>query len=180
VIENTTIESTDLIRRRWLDNDFYGFTYSINYSGEKWQTTLGGGLNVYDGDHFGEIIWARYASNSEIRDRYYESNALKKDFNSYLKANYQLTDRLNAYGDLQIRTIGYTTEGVDSDQAAIDVDENFFFFNPKAGLTYALEGASQLYASYSVAHREPIRSDFIDAPVLKIPSPEILGNWEAG
>ncbi|MEQ8534038.1 MAG: TonB-dependent receptor plug domain-containing protein, partial [Imperialibacter sp.] len=108
VIENTTIETTDLIRRRWLDNDFYGFTYSINYSGDKWQTTLGGGLNVYDGEHFGEIIWARYASNSEIRDRYYESNVLKKDFNSYLKANYQLTDRLNAYGDLQIRTIGYT------------------------------------------------------------------------
>jgi iron complex outermembrane recepter protein len=180
IVENTTIESTDLIRRRWLDNDFYGFTYSINYSGDKWQTTLGGGLNVYDGDHFGEIIWARYASNSEIRDRYYESNALKKDFNSYLKANYQLTDRLNAYGDLQIRTIGYTTEGNDSDLATIDVDKNFFFFNPKAGLTYALDGASQLYASYSVAHREPIRSDFIDAPAGKVPSPEMLGNWEAG
>ena len=180
VVENTTIESTDFVRRRWLDNHFYGFTYGVNYSGEKWQTTLGGGYNIYDGDHFGEIIWARVAGSSEIRDRYYESDALKSDFNTYLKANYQLTDRLNAYADLQVRSIGYVSEGFDNDLTAIAVDADYFFFNPKGGLTYSLSGASQLYASYSVANREPVRSDFIDAPQGNTPEHESMGNWEAG
>lgn len=180
VIENTTIESTDLIRRRWLDNDFYGFTYGINYGENKLQATLGGGYNVYDGDHFGEIMWARYASNSEIRDRYYESDALKKDFNSFLKANYQLTSRLNAYADLQVRTINYTAQGRDNDLADIDIDKDFVFFNPKAGLTYSLGNQSSVYASYSVANREPVRSDFIDATEGTTPTHETLGNWEVG
>lgn len=180
VVENTTIESTDLVRRRWLDNHFYGFTYGLNYSGERWQTTLGGGYNEYAGDHFGEIIWARFAGNSDIRHRYYESDALKKDFNTFLKANYQITDRLNAYGDLQVRTIGYTSHGRDNDLSPIAIDADFAFFNPKTGITYAVTSTSQAYASYSVANREPVRSDFIDAPQGNTPSHETLGNWEAG
>ncbi len=180
VIENTTIESTDLIRRRWLDNDFYGFTYGINYNEGRLQTTLGGGYNVYDGDHFGEVIWARFASNSQIRDRYYESYGLKKDFNTFLKTNYELLDGFNVYTDLQVRTINYTSEGNDNDLTPIDIRESFVFFNPKAGLTYSVSDRSSLYASYSVANREPVRSDFIDAPDGATPSHETLGNWEVG
>src|SRR5690606_2780739 len=32
VIGAETISETDLVRRRWLDNDFYGFTWSLNYA----------------------------------------------------------------------------------------------------------------------------------------------------
>lgn len=180
VIGDSTIESTDLIRRRWLDNDFYGFTYSVNYTKSKWQLSLGGGYNVYDGEHFGEIIWARFAGVSAIRERYYHSDALKKDFNTYLKANYQLSDRLNLYADLQARSIDYTSQGFDNDLQAIDIDANFLFFNPKGGATFVLSDASQLYASYSIGNREPVRSDFIDAPAGVAPKNETLGNWEAG
>ncbi len=172
--------STDLIRQRWLDNDFYGFTYSFNYNNSKLQATLGGGYNIYDGDHFGEIIWARNAGNTEIGDRYYQGNGIKKDFNSYLKINYQLLPKLNAFGDLQVRTIDYVTSGIDNDQSAYDVDVDYVFFNPKVGLTYDLRPGTSLYASYSVGNREPVRSDFIDAPTGEIPSPETLHNIEAG
>ncbi|GAB4230446.1 MAG: TonB-dependent receptor [Ekhidna sp.] len=180
VIENTTISSTDLIRRRWLDNHFYGMTYSFNYSKSDLDLTLGGGWNKYDGDHFGEIIWAEFASNSRIRDRYYDNVGLKTDFNSFIKANYQLNPSLNLFADVQVRKIGYETFGIDSDRRAIDVDEDYLFLNPKAGVTYSLNESSNLYASYAIGNREPVRNDFIDAPNGVIPEHETLRNLEVG
>jgi len=180
LIGDSLITSTDIIRRRWLDNDFYGFTYSFNYQQQALQLTLGGGYNVYDGDHFGEIIWARFAGDSNIRDRYYDGNGLKKDFNTYLKANYQLNSRLNLFGDLQIRTIDYTTTGVDNDLSAYDTGGDYQFFNPKAGLSYQLKSGTTAYISYAIGQREPVRSDFIDAPDGVTPRAEKMGNLEAG
>ncbi len=175
-----TITSTDLIRRRWLDNDFYGFTYGLQYNPARFSLTLGGGYNRYNGDHFGEIIWARFASNSAIRDRYYDNEANKTDFNVYLKGDFQVTDKLNLYGDLQYRGIAYDAFGVDNDQQMIDLDEQFKFFNPKFGLSYYFNDYANVYASYAIANREPVRNDFIDAPEGKKPKHETLGNLEAG
>ena len=180
VIGAETISSSDIIRRRWLDNDFYGFTYSFNYSKEKVAMSFGGGYNTYDGNHFGEIIWAEFAGNSQIRDRYYEGNGVKKDFNSYVKINYQLTDAINLFGDAQFRRINYETAGLDSDRTAYDVDESHDFFNPKIGLTYGLGGNMNFYASYAIGNREPVRSDFIDAGAGAIPKAETLQNLEVG
>src|SRR5690606_7589437 len=126
--------------------------------------TVGGGYNEYEGGHYGEIIWARFASNSEIRDRYYDNDADKTDFNIYAKATYQFTDRVSGYLDLQNRNIAYEAAGWDNDQKLIDVDEKFSFFNPKVGLQYRVGEATDLYASYAIAQREPVRNDFIDAP----------------
>lgn len=96
VIGDETIESTDIIRRRWLDNDFYGGVFSLSYVSDdgRWDAILGGGANRYDGDHFGEIIWARIAGDTEIRDRYYDNNAVKDDRNVYAKATYEVAERL--------------------------------------------------------------------------------------
>lgn len=175
-----TITSTDLIRRRWLDNDFYGFTYGLQYNPKRLSLTLGGGYNIYKGDHFGEIIWARFASSSEIRDRYYDNDATKTDFNVYLKGNFELTDKLFVYGDLQYRAITYEAFGADNDQQPIDLNENFNFFNPKFGLMYSLDDYTNVYASYAIANREPVRNDFIDAPQGQKPEHETLRNIEAG
>ncbi len=179
-IGDSTITQTDLVRRRWLDNDFYGFTYAFNYNKDNLLMTLGGGYNTYKGSHFGEIIWSEYASTSAIRDRYYEGSSTKNDFNVFLKTNYQLSSKVNLFGDLQIRTIDYETEGTDDDLSNYQVGEKYTFFNPKFGLTYALNAHFQLYGSFAVAHREPVRTDFIDAPVGNIPSPEQLQNLELG
>ncbi|MFT4834888.1 MAG: iron complex outermembrane receptor protein [Flavobacteriaceae bacterium] len=180
VIGEDTITSTDLIRRRWLDNHFYGFTFSANYESGKLKATLGGGWNRYDGDHFGEIIWSQFASNGSIRDRYYDNNGLKTDFNIFLKAQYQLSQKLSVFGDAQIRTIDYRARGVDNDQRDIDVASNFTFFNPKVGATYAFSKYDNIYASFAVGNREPVRGDFIDAEVGKTPSQETLHNLEIG
>ena len=175
-----TIASTDLIRRRWLDNDFYGATFSLNQGKGKFRNTFGGAYNEYRGDHFGEIIWARYAGNSEIRDRFYDNDAVKTDFNVYFKTIYVLSSRWSFYADMQYRKVTYDTEGFDIDRRDITGSHVFDFFNPKAGLTFDLTDEDQLYASVAVGNREPVRNDFIDVPEGNEPEHESMYDYEAG
>lgn len=181
VIGYETISSTDIIRRRWLDNDFFGFVGSVNYISDngKLDLILGGGANRYDGDHFGEIIWARVAGATNIRDRYYDNNAVKDDRNIYAKATYELSPGLNLFGDLQVRGIDYSFFGVNDDRRIVDGQESYTFFNPKFGFSYEKKGKTW-YASYAIANREPTRSDFTDNPITEVPRPERLNNIEAG
>ncbi len=153
VIGGATINKTDLIRQKWLVNDFYGTTFSANYKAEKLNVIFGGGFNKYEGNHFGRIIWARYASKSELDDRFYDDSATKTDGNIFAKANYQITEKLNFYGDLQLRNVHYK---VNSAEAGL-VNDSFNFFNPKAGLNYEINANNVLYFSYARAHREPNR-----------------------
>lgn len=172
IVDGEEVNTTDIIRRRWLDNDFYGTVFSANYKKEKLDLIIGGGLNKYEGDHFGEVIWARYASNSSYRDRYYDDSSSKTDFNLYTKANYQLTDQWSLYGDVQYRTVGYKANGEDTGL----VDDTFNFFNPKAGVTFDLNANNNFYLSYAVANREPNRNDYENGN----PKPEKLNDFELG
>lgn len=169
---NDTINSTDLIRRKWLDNDFYGTTFSAHYEKDRMDFIVGGAWNKYEGDHFGEIIWARYASQSGIRDRYYDDFSVKTDFNVFAKVNYQLSEYWNLFGDLQYRTIRYKANGVQEDF----VDDRFNFFNPKMGVTYILNPKHNFYFSYARAGREPNRNDYEEGN----PRPEYLNDFELG
>lgn len=181
-IGGQTIESTDIIRRRWLDNDFYGGVFSFNYVSDNghWDVILGGGANRYDGYHFGEIIWARNAGNTDIRHKYYENTAIKDDSNLYLKATYEVAERLYLFGDLQYRMVNYRFDGTNSDLRTITGDQNYKFFNPKFGVSYESGNGQTWYASYAVANREPVRDDFTDNPITELPRPERLNNIEAG
>ena len=176
-IGGETVNTTDLIRRRWLDNDFYVVNASANYKKNALNMTFGTSYSNYDGDHFGEIIWAQYASNSEVRDRYYEGNGRKKDFSTFLKATYRLNDKVSLYGDLQLRNVDYKTSGLTSDRVPFNVDENYSFFNPKAGITYKLNDENNFYFSYARANREPNRDDFENNETVK---PEQLNDFELG
>jgi iron complex outermembrane receptor protein len=177
-IGTDTISETDLVRRRWLNNDFYGLIYGVNYDADRLNLVIGGGYNYYEGQHYGEVIWAQYASTGEIRHRYYDNLGKKDDFNTYIKGNYDLTSNLNLFADLQVRWVNYRTYGIDSDRRAIDIGETYTFVNPKLGITWHLNPSSSFYASYAVANREPVRDDFIDSPTL--PKPETLGDFEFG
>ncbi|MUH34217.1 TonB-dependent receptor [Zobellia amurskyensis] len=172
VVNTDSINTTDLIRRRWLDNKFYGTVFSANYHKEKLDIILGGGFNKYEGSHFGEIIWARYAADSEIRDRYYDDDSNKTDFNIYGKANYSLNSKWSLFADLQYRTVGYTANGDDTGL----VDDTFNFFNPKAGLVFDLNANNNFYFSYAVANREPNRNDYESGN----PKSEKLNDFELG
>ncbi len=178
VIGDSVISSSDIIRRRWLDNDFYGITYSLNYENEKLNFVLGGAWNRYEGDHFGELMWAE-VTTLPIEYQYYFNAGDKCDFNIFLKTNYQLTNRLNAFADLQYRSISYEASGVENKQNEFGIDKTYGFFNPKIGLTYQFDERQQIYTSFSVAKREPVRDDFVDNPGSS-PKHENLYNLEAG
>ena len=167
-----TETTTDLIRQKWLDNDFYGTTFSANYKSEKLDVILGGGWNKYEGEHFGKVIWARYASQSELGDHYYDDSATKADGNIFAKANYQITEKISLFGDLQLRNVHYKA---DSWETGV-VNDNFNFFNPKAGLNYDIDGKNKLYFSYAKANREPNRTDYENGN----PKPEKLNDFELG
>ncbi len=180
IIGNDTLKSSDLVRKRWLDNRFYGITYSVNYEKEKLTSVIGGALNRYDGDHYGEITWAKVAINAPKDYRYYFNNGDKRDFNIFWKNSYQFTDDLTAFVDLQYRMISYRASGKENKQDEFSVDVKYNFFNPKFGLTYTLSPEQNLYASYSIANREPMRDDYVDAGSGAAPKSEMLRDLETG
>lgn len=179
-IGGTTISSSDLVRRRWLDNDFYGVTYSVHHQATpQFELTLGGAYNEYIGGHFGEVIWAQYASDSRLGDRYYEDDGLKDDFNIFGKAVYNWPS-LSLYADMQYRHVAYSFLGYDRNLVQLDQTDYLNFFNPKVGMTYQMGNNSQLYASLAIANKEPIRDDYVDSSTSSRPKAEQLQNVEAG
>ncbi len=179
-VSGENISRSDLIRRKILDNDFYGMTYSLNYDRRKFDFTLGGAWNHYIGDHYGHIIWAGYADHIPKDYEWYFNAGDKKDFNVFGKLDYRLSDQINIYGDMQYRTINYIIDGLDDDLRDISRDHDYHFFNPKAGIFYELNDRQNVYFSYAVAHREPSRSNFKDARPGEVPKPERLDNIETG
>jgi len=181
VMGGDTLTRTDLIRRRWLDNYFYGSTFSLDFNSfKKLTTNIGGGWNMYDGDHYGQITWARNAGNIENEHQYYFNKAVKKDLNVYGKLYYQFTSKLNAFADIQFRQVSHTIDGNDNDLIPLSFNQSYSFVNPKAGLTYQIAPQSSLYASYSMGNREPNRDDFTSATAQLFPKHETLHNIEAG
>jgi iron complex outermembrane recepter protein len=160
IIGAEIIETSDLIRRRWLNNNFYAVNANVNYLDDFWDISSGVFYSYYGGDHFGEVIWARFAGNSQIRDRYYSGNGDKNEFTAFSKATFRINDRWSLYGDLQGRFVSYRTSGLTSDKVPLMVSEKYQFFNPKFGVTYKLSHKNQMYFSYGRASREPRRSDF--------------------
>ena len=173
------VSSSDIIRRRWLDNDFYGATYSLNYKSGMHHAILGGGYHIYTGEHFGEILWAENAPGIDYKQRYYHSDAKKTDFNVYGKYTFSINN-WNLMADLQLRSIHYSTAGKDNDQSEFDIDREFLFFNPKVGARYGFENNSSAYIFAGRGSREPVRDDFLEAPAGTEPEAEVLNNVEAG
>ena len=174
-----TIDQTDLIRRKWLDNDFYGTVFNVSYERKKIKLIVGGGLNQYDGRHYGEIIWARIASSSEIRDRYYNSVSSKQDFNIYTKLLWDIDENWALFGDMQVRDVRYNSSGTDDD-FAFAFEDNHTFFNPKVGVNWLLTESERMYLSYAVANKEPNRTDLLYADPNKKPLAENLQDIELG
>ncbi len=180
IIGNDTLTSTDLIQRKWLDNHYYGANLSLNYESRKLEASIGGSWNRYDGDHYGEVIWAQYASNGDIRHQWYDNNGLKTDFNIYAKASYMFTPSFSAFGDMQARFINYNMTGTDDDLRDISQEHQFTFINPKVGIVGHIGNLMQVYTSFAIANREPSRSNYKDADEGYQPKPEQLQDLEAG
>lgn len=183
MIGSDTIEQTDLIRRLWLDNDFIGAVYGVTY---KPTTHLdfvwGGSANTYFGGHYGELVWAQYASNSEIYQRYYNNDSRKTEASSYLKAVYK-RDRFDVYTDLQFRHVDYAFIGkelVNGFPEDVTQDVQFNFLNPKVGGSFKINTQQMIFMNYGISHREPVRADFVQSTAQNRPTFETLRDLEFG
>lgn len=183
VFGSDTATNTDIIRRRWLDNYFYGATYALHYNSfNNFNLIAGGAVNAYDGSHFGDIIWAELAQHIPLNKKYYENNAFKKDINNYIKATYTLK-KLSFFGDLQLRSISYDFTGKAIVNNAIeDMPQNarFNFINPKLGINWMLDAHNNIYGYWGVANREPVRDDFTESTADSRPGHETMNNIELG
>jgi len=175
-----TINRTDLIRRRWLDNHFYGAVFSLRYAHNRNLLTAGGAANEYRGTHFGELLWMQWAGDVPTGYRYYEGESVKRDGNMYVRYIHDLGSGWDAYGDLQLRAVRYTTQGIDNNLRNYAIDDQLVFFNPKAGVNKKISAGSRAYASVAIGNKEPNRNDYIDAPSGVTPLPERLTDVEAG
>ena len=182
-------ELTDLIRRKWLDNDFYGTVFNFINTTNKYELILGGSWNNYYGKHFGEVIWARHAGESEIRHKYYDLYGDKTELNLYSKLDYHLNEKISLFADLQLRSINYdaslpgefaTHDGhVHGNLGNIPleaIDKKYRFFNPKLGIYYKMDSRNEFYFSFARANREPTRTDFSNGN----PNHEELDDFELG
>ena len=161
---------SDLVRKRWLDNDFFGATFSLNYRTPKTDLLFGGAANRYLGKHFGEVVWTQnYVPNP---NRYYDNFGNKDDVNFYTKASYNITSHLNLFADFQYRMVFYEATSVKFS----DVNDTFRFFNPKAGVNYQLDTKNSFYGFLGVANKEPRRDDYESGSV----KPERLIDYELG
>ena len=174
---NTIIKSTDLVRRLWLDNDFYGTIFSLQYLKKDTRLIFGGGWNGYEGRHYGEVIWAQVQAAVPSHYHWYDLDANKNDLSVYSKWTQQLGGHWQSFLDLQYRNIPYAINGFEANPGLL-IRKNFSFFNPKLGITYSNNGW-QAYLSYAVAHKEPNRDDF-EAGTTQQPRQETLYDLETG
>ena len=175
VLGNDTITKTDLIRDRWLNNSFYGTTFSLQKKTITDEITLGGSASKYIGWHYANVIWTANGSAPNNYE-YYRMPAYKTDVNVYAKWLHQFNNYLSLFGDVQYRRVVYDMNGFE-DNPKLYIDRNFNFFNPKAGLNYTNNNWSA-YLSYAVAGKEPNRDDF-EAGKTTQPAAENLYDWEA-
>jgi iron complex outermembrane receptor protein len=176
-------ESTNVVRRRWLDNQLFGGLFNFSIDVDEAELELGGAYSTYSGDHFGEIMWMEFASEIMPETRYYDNIGNKRDMSAYSRVRFDLIPEIiKVQGEVNIRSVLYASNGVDSDLQNLGFSNNMFFFNPKFGLDYQPTFNSRAFASVAVANREPARSDYIDHPGWgsNLIKPERLLNLEAG
>jgi len=175
-IGETTISESENITQKWLDNNYYVLTLGLNYQADQTSLNFGGLYSRYVGDHFGNLIWGQTLGELSPIHRFYENQGIKTEGSFFAKATQSISEALTGFVDLQVRSINYTVSGQIAGPSLFSVNDNFFFFNPKAGLTYELAPGQRLYASYAKAHREPNRTDYENGA----PKPEKLNDFELG
>lgn len=183
-------KKSSLVRQKLVDSGFGGGVFSANYSGDRLTASIGGAANYYSNDHYGKVLWVEnYIGTLNPDHEYYRNKGEKTDANLYVKANYGLTKTLNFYADLQYRYINYKIKGNNdkwdwtADPARLqrlDVNEDFSFFNPKAGLFWQITPAHSAYASFAVAQKEPTRNNYTDGLFTQRPKAEKLFDYELG
>ncbi|MCS3867178.1 iron complex outermembrane receptor protein [Chryseobacterium ginsenosidimutans] len=167
-------EYSDFIRKKWLNNDFYGMVSTLYGKLGIVDVNFGAVANQYYGRHFGNVTGVFLPQIDE--HEYYRSRSVKNEVAGFAKALVKLHD-FEIFGDLQLRNIDYDTKIITAgDDEGANLDKNWLFFNPKVGVNYRI-GSGKVFVSYAHAHREPNRDDLLANNDVKA---EKLHDFEAG
>ena len=175
-VGNTIISNTENITQKWLDNYFNVFTLRVNYLKNYTNLNFGGMYSVYDGDHYGSLVWGQNIPYDLINNKFYENKGIKKELSFFIKINQTISSKTSIYLDAQIRTLDYSIDGTIKGPELFKVNDSFVFFNPKVGITHNINDLNNLYFSYGKAKREPNRSDYKNGN----PVSETLYDFEFG
>jgi iron complex outermembrane receptor protein len=159
IVDGETYKKSDIIRRKLMMNHLYSGGLNVTYNKNKIEVTMGGMYNYYDGDHYGHLLWAKYNQNIQNGYEWYRNEAYKKDMNAYIKAKYDLIDQVTLFAEIQDRYIDYRMEGLDDDLLDLTNNNNYNFINPKAGISFSVANYSEIYGSFGISNREPLRAD---------------------
>ena len=182
ITADDTITTADVIRRRWLDNDYFGGIVQGARSFDRGGVQFGLGAFDYEGAHFGNPIWMAAGGDAlSPQHRYYDNTGSKTDRYGFVSGDLQSQDgAMNLRGELQVRQVGYQVAGTDNDLRTLMVDTAMAFVNPKLGVDYLVSSSSRVFASIAKGSREPVRNDFIDRLTDAYPKAEQLLDIELG
>ena len=173
-LNGSPVNQTDFIRKKWLNNDFYGLVSTLYGKFENLDLNFGLVGNQYYGKHYGNVTGVYFPNIDEYE--YYRNRSVKTEVAAFAKALIKVND-FEFFGDLQLRNIDYDTKILmEGDGEGANLDKNWLFFNPKFGVNYQIENG-KLFFSYAHAHREPNRDDLFANPNTK---PEKLHDFEFG
>lgn len=175
-IGSEQVTNSDLVRQLWLDNDYYGDVFSLQYQKNFTRINFGGAVTNYSGKHVGEVIWAKHGMD-EPTHRWYDHPVKKNDLSVYGKWQQKFHKNWELFTDLQYREVYYSIEGF-RDNPSLHINNTYHFLNPKAGISYSHNNWIA-YASFSMANKEPNRDDF-EAGATQQPKPEHLNDLELG
>ena len=182
IMGDDTVSTSNVIRRRWLDNDYVGGVVQGSHTSEDGGVQFGLGAFKYTGEHFGNPIWMEAGGQSlSPQHRYYDNTGEKSDRYGFVSGDQRLADgRINVRGEIQMRQVSYKVNGTDNDLRTLEVDTTMSFINPKFGLDYIVSPSSRIFASVARGSREPVRNDFIDRVTVAYPKAEQLTDLELG
>lgn len=201
--DGNKVKRTDFVRQKGLSQNTAGLVWNVRFNDKGYDFVAGIATQRFWGNHFGYLTYvanpdvaAKYGlaglNDMDLADgryQYYDSDAWKNDSNFFIKETYKITDHLSLFADVQLRLVGYRTDGVNDRfleqedgtfvNQKLDIDSKYVFFNPKAGVSY-VNGGHHAYASVAKSSREPERNNFTDNGSYPAPVAETLRDLELG
>jgi iron complex outermembrane receptor protein len=105
---------------------------------------FGAVANQYYGRHFGNVTGVFLPQIDE--HEYYRNRSVKNEVSGFAKALVRMND-FEFFGDLQLRNVDYDTKIITAgDGEGADLNKNWLFFNPKAGINYKIS-AGKIFVS---------------------------------
>ncbi|MCH8011076.1 MAG: TonB-dependent receptor [Candidatus Marinimicrobia bacterium] len=180
---------TDLLRRKWIVNQYYGIVPTVTWSKDRFRLDFGGEIRFYTGDHFGEVT---DFSNEALAEKfgnnwykYYKYIGTKQTVSGFVHLVYSLTSRLKLIGDILYQGHRWNLDQKKIGHAAgHQLSADWDFLNPRFGLIYGITDNLSFFGNYGQAQKEPSDDQIIEAddvwsePVMA--AAEVIDNFELG